>query len=136
MLRAMVAQDRHEFWPNEIDCAAAGFSPNLRIAGHRQATDAYLFSLARTRSGCLATLDRRMLRLLPLSERTSPHLRVIASGQKFPHPVSDHRIAIGGDPQAIGSTRCGSERSGPSHFRTRPGRWGELVVAGGRGRGP
>ena len=77
MLRAMAALDGHEFWPDEIDCVAGGFSSNLRITGHRQVTDAYLLSLARTRSGCLVTLDRRMLRLLPQSERSSPHLRVI-----------------------------------------------------------
>ena len=80
LLRAMTAVDGHEFWPDEIDCVAVGFSSNLRVTGHRQVTDAYLFSLARMRSGCLATLDRRMLRLLPQGERTSPHLRVIESG--------------------------------------------------------
>ena len=77
MLRAMAAMDGHEFWPNEIDCVGRGFGGHLRIAGHRQVTDAYLFSLARARSGCLATLDRRMRRLLPEEERSSPHLRVI-----------------------------------------------------------
>ena len=73
----MTALDGHEFWPDEIDCVAAGYSSNLRVAGHRQVTDAYLLSLARIRSGCLATLDRRMLRLLPQDERSSPHLRII-----------------------------------------------------------
>ena len=80
MLRAMTVQDGHEFWPDEIDCVAAGFSSNLRITGHRQVTDSYLLSLARTRSACLATLDRRILRLLPQDERPSPHLRVIQTG--------------------------------------------------------
>ena len=77
LLRAMTGLDGHEFWPDEIDCVDGGFPSYLRITGHRQVTDAYLFLLARTRSGCLATLDRRMLRLLPQGERTSPHLRVI-----------------------------------------------------------
>ena len=77
VLRAMTALDGHEFWPDEIDCAAAGYSSNLRVAGHRQVTDAYLLSLARTRSGCLVTFDRRMRRLLPQDERSSPHLRII-----------------------------------------------------------
>ena len=79
MLRAMTALDGHEFWPDEIDCVAAGFSSNLRIRRHRQIADAYLLSLARARSGCLVTLDRRMSRLLPPGERPGHYLRIIES---------------------------------------------------------
>lgn len=80
LLRAMTAMEGHEFWPDEIDCAGSGFPGHLRIPGHRQVTDAYLFSLARARSECLATLDRRMRRLLREDERPSPHLQVIETG--------------------------------------------------------
>ena len=80
MLGAMTARDEHEFWPDDLDWVASGFSVGLRVSGHRQVTDAYLFSLARARSGCLATLDRRIRRLLPQNERASPHLRVIETG--------------------------------------------------------
>jgi len=80
MLRVMTARDEHAFWPDDMDCISSGFPIGLRISGHRQVTDAYLFSLARARSGCLATLDRRIRRLLPHDERASPHLRVIETG--------------------------------------------------------
>ena len=80
MLGVMTARDEHVFWPDDLDCVASGFPIGLRVSGHRQVTDAYLFSLARARSGCLATLDRRIRRLLPQDERASPHLRVIETG--------------------------------------------------------
>ena len=80
MLAEMTALDGHEFWSDEIDCVTTEQFAHLRITGHRLVTDAYLFSLARARSGCLATLDRRMRRLLPRDERSSPHLRVIEVG--------------------------------------------------------
>ena len=69
--------DGHEFWSDDVDCVSAAFSSGMQIAGHRQVTDAYLLSLARARSGCLATLDRRMSRLLPRSDRPNPHLRIV-----------------------------------------------------------
>ena len=80
MLAGMTAPDGHEFWADEVDCVTAEHFAHLRLTGHRQVTDAYLLSLARARSGCLATLDRRMRRLLPLDDRSSPHLRVIEVG--------------------------------------------------------
>ena len=80
MLRTMTARDGHVFWPDDLDWVTSGFLAGVRISGHRQVTDAYLFSLALARSGCLATLDRRIRRLLPRNERASPHLRVIETG--------------------------------------------------------
>lgn len=77
LLRDIVAMDGHEFWSDEVDCVSAAFSAGMCIAGHRQVTDAYLLSLARARSGCLATLDRRIDRLLPTGDRPSPHLRIV-----------------------------------------------------------
>ena len=76
----VMTRDEHEFWPDDMDCVASGFSVGLRIAAHRLVTSVYLFSLARARSGCVATLDRRIRRLLPQDERASPHLRVIETG--------------------------------------------------------
>lgn len=80
LLRAMIAMDGHEFWPDDIDCASGSFATGLRMTGHRQVTDAYLLSLARARAGCLATLDRRMNRLLPANERPDRHLRIVEAG--------------------------------------------------------
>jgi len=77
LLQAITAMDGHELWPEDVDCVSASFADGLRITGHRQVTDAYLLSLARARSGCLATLDRQIGWLLPRSNRPSPNLRVV-----------------------------------------------------------
>ena len=76
-LEAMTSIDAHGFWADEIDCSTEAFSAGGRMVGHRQVTDAYLLSLARAHSGCLATLDKRMHQLLPHGEASSQHLRVI-----------------------------------------------------------
>ncbi len=77
LLQDITAMDGHEFWPDDVDCMSAAFANGMQITGHRQVTDAYLLSLARKRSGCLATLDRRMNWLLPRSDRPNPHLRIV-----------------------------------------------------------
>lgn len=77
LLRDITAVNGHRFWPDDIDCVSAAFSTGLQLTGHRQVTDAYLLSLARARSGCLATLDRRMIRILPQDDRPNPHLRIV-----------------------------------------------------------
>ena len=77
LLRDIAAMDGHRFWPDDVDCVSAAFPTGIRLTGHRQVTDAYLLSLARARSGCLATLDRRMSRILPRSDRPNPHLRIV-----------------------------------------------------------
>lgn len=54
------AHPRHDFWLDDIsygDLALTG------VIGHRQVTDAYLASLARTKHARLATLDRGMAQL-------------------------------------------------------------------------
>ena len=79
LLKDIVAMDGHEFWSDNVNCLSAMFGNGMQITGHRQVTDAYLLSLARDRSGCLATLDRRISWLLPRRGRPSPHLRIIES---------------------------------------------------------
>lgn len=69
--------DGHEFWSDDVDCVSAGFSRDIQLTGHRQVTDAYLLLLAQARSGCLATLDRRVGWLLPPHLRPDPHLRIV-----------------------------------------------------------
>ena len=58
---ALVAEisglDKHEFWADDVSYADV---PIAGLVGHRQATDAYLAQLARSRGGRLATLDRAM----------------------------------------------------------------------------
>ena len=77
LLRDITAMDGHQFWSDDVDCVSAAFSGGIRLSGHRQVTDAYLLSLARARSGCLATLDRRMSRIVPESDRPDPHLHIV-----------------------------------------------------------
>ena len=77
LLQDITAMDGHEFWSDDADCVSAAFASGMQITGHRQVTDAYLLSLARKRSGCLATLDHRMSQLLPRSDRPNPHLRIV-----------------------------------------------------------
>lgn len=59
-LAAIVADDRHEFWPDEISYRDV---PLAGVIGHRQVTDAYLAQLARTQDGRLATFDQGLAKL-------------------------------------------------------------------------
>lgn len=61
-LRQLAGDARHEFWPDSLDFADVDWKG---VMGHRQVTDAYLASLARTRKGRLATLDRGLAALHP-----------------------------------------------------------------------
>ncbi len=81
LLQGMTAMDGHEFWFDDVDCVSAAFSRDIRLTGHRQVTDAYLLSLARARSGCLATPDRRAGWLLPRHLRPDPRLRIVEARQ-------------------------------------------------------
>lgn len=84
-----------EFWPDSISYADAELD---QVRGYRQVTDAYLVSLARSRSGTLATLDEALassyangVRLLPT---TASMIAAAALG------------ALGGsDPQAKAAPR-------------------------------
>ena len=60
LLRGLTADQRHEFWPDDVtyaDVATAG------IIGHRQVTDAYLAQLARSRASRLATFDQGLAKI-------------------------------------------------------------------------
>ena len=69
MLRWLTAIGEHIFWPDNLDLTGDEI-PFRLIMGHRQATDAYLLGLVIGRDGCLITLDRSILHLLPAA---SPH---------------------------------------------------------------
>lgn len=62
ILGAVVAHERHRFWPDDLsfDRVALG-----AVVGHRQVTDAYLAALARARNGRLATFDRGLVAVHP-----------------------------------------------------------------------
>lgn len=59
-LESVVADERHRFWPDEIDYLAVRLDG---VVGHRQVTDAYLAALARARNGRLMTFDRGLTAL-------------------------------------------------------------------------
>lgn len=54
ILRALASDERHEFWPDDVDYCDV---PMNGIIGHRQVTDAYLAQLARARQARLASFD-------------------------------------------------------------------------------
>jgi uncharacterized protein len=60
LVSALMAQPRHEFWPDE---AAFDTVSLTGVIGHRQVTDAYLAHLARVRGGRLATFDHGLAKL-------------------------------------------------------------------------
>lgn len=60
LLGEVLADHRHEFWPDEISC---GEVPLTGVIDHRQVTDAYLAQLARIRGGRLATFDQGLAEL-------------------------------------------------------------------------
>jgi toxin-antitoxin system PIN domain toxin len=60
VVSALMAQPRHEFWPDEAAFDAVSFTG---VIGHRQVTDAYLAHLARVRGGRLATFDQGLAKL-------------------------------------------------------------------------
>ena len=60
----------HVFWPADVSPCEVLRSPELRLAGHQQVTDAYLLALARRNGGRLVTLDRSMRLLLTDGDAT------------------------------------------------------------------
>ena len=60
VVSALMAQPRHEFWPDESAFDAVSLNG---VIGHRQVTDAYLAHLARVRAGRLATFDQGLAKL-------------------------------------------------------------------------
>lgn len=61
-LRGFVEHPRHRFWPDAIDYLQVDWKG---VLGHRQVTDAYLASLARSNGGRLATFDQGLAALHP-----------------------------------------------------------------------
>jgi uncharacterized protein len=62
LVSALMAQPRHEFWPDDAAFDAVSLDG---VIGHRQVTDAYLAHLARVRGNRLATFDQGLAKLHP-----------------------------------------------------------------------
>lgn len=59
-LASVISDERHEFWPDDLDYLAVRLDG---VVGHRQVSDAYLAALARARSAKLVTFDRGLAAL-------------------------------------------------------------------------
>lgn len=77
MLRRLLEQPGHVFWPDEPQIEPAGPFASLSFVGHRQVTDAYLLSLTQHRKGKLATLDRGLPELIAEREERQRWVEVI-----------------------------------------------------------
>lgn len=62
VLRAVHAVPGHEFWADSLSYGEAEMG---QVRGHRQVTDAYLLSLARSHEAVLATMDEGLVELVP-----------------------------------------------------------------------
>ncbi len=62
VLGTIAANQRHQFWADDIDLRHVTLSG---VVGHRQVTDAYLAALARAHDSRLVTLDRGLAALHP-----------------------------------------------------------------------
>ena len=69
MLREMVSQAGHRFWPDEVSIAQSELIDSSKLLGHRQVTDAHLVALAIHRGGRLVTFDRRLRDIAPVGHR-------------------------------------------------------------------
>jgi uncharacterized protein len=70
---------RHQFWADDLTVADAVSRLATRLVGHQQVTDAYLLGLAMSKKGKLATLDRRILGLLPTGAASQSAVELIAN---------------------------------------------------------
>ena len=74
VLASNCAAADHVFWPQESPVAELLPEIRARLMGHKQLADAVLLDLAIRKAGRLATLDGRVVNLLPPD---SPHRRAI-----------------------------------------------------------
>lgn len=63
LLRSLIQQESHSFWPLEISMAELPEDMLTRVQGYRQITDTVLLATAIQRNGLLATLDSGLARL-------------------------------------------------------------------------
>lgn len=62
ILKGMIALPGHAFWPDDISMLDERVVDAARLLGSRQVTDSYLLALALSKSGVLATFDRRLVK--------------------------------------------------------------------------
>jgi toxin-antitoxin system PIN domain toxin len=69
LLQRITELPGHAFWHDDVDLAGDAGVAWERVGGHGQVTDAHLLAIALRRDGCLATLDRGIVDLLPAGAR-------------------------------------------------------------------
>ena len=78
LLRQIVAQEHHKFWPDDVSALDERMACELLI-GHRQVTDAYLLALAVRHGGRLVTFDKGLLSLASSMRCNTTTLEVVAT---------------------------------------------------------
>ena len=68
-LRELLAHPNHVFWLDDVPFSDGTLVPHDMVIGHQQVTDAYLIGLAVRYGGRLATFDRALPTLLPVSQQ-------------------------------------------------------------------
>ena len=77
VLSANTASKDHEFWPDELPFDRATAFAGVRLLGHQQVTDAYLYGLAIRNGGILATLDKRIATLAASNSAEANALEIV-----------------------------------------------------------
>lgn len=78
LLRQIVAQDHHKFWPDDVSVLDEHVRGKFLI-GHRQVTDAYLLALVLRHGGRLVTLDKGLLSLASSMRCDANVIEVVAT---------------------------------------------------------
>ena len=74
LLRSLMQQESHSFWPLEVSMAELPEDMLARVQGYRQITDVMLLATAIQRNGLLATLDSSLAMLAADSRRDSVYV--------------------------------------------------------------
>lgn len=77
LLRQMVSQASHRFWPDEISMARSELIDSSKLHGHRQVTDAHLMALAIHHGGRLVSFDRGLRDIVPGDVRAADVLIIL-----------------------------------------------------------
>jgi toxin-antitoxin system PIN domain toxin len=78
LLRQIVDQKHHRFWPDDIGVLDEAIPKSL-VVGHRQVSDAYLLGLAVHHGGRLVTLDKSIVVLAQSGVSGLNALELVAS---------------------------------------------------------
>ncbi len=71
LLRRITELEKHVFWMDDINLAHSDLIAPEKLIGHRQVTNAHFVALAIRHKGQLATFDRGVAEVVPLSSQDS-----------------------------------------------------------------